>query len=522
MWCCALGNRGSGKSVVMSQMVMEARKAGWLVLYIPRGRDHVQGGAYIEAVPRGVYNTAAFVTGEEMSSMAGGGGTVADNNNNSNSGSGTEEQLAAVAAENDSSSSSSDEEDEDWSSSDEYDDDDDDDDDEFSDEGESEEASRKNSRTQPRHSSSASSSSSSSSSSTKPSPPLLFDNVLMSAEALRQFWLAHSSDLRGIPLRYNEEIEPFMAAVAKEKDRIRRTRAVPGRSHLGYLQVRAIADEMDNFPEQDALDVPMLGNMDIDKFELNSIEDLLLLGLCVRRMAGVVFMQLVRELRAVDARHVLIAVDQYNTWEGPSVYRYGSREVLGWDLCVPRSLRMLRKSKSETAASWNMRNGFAVAAVSGKHTGEGGGIPVQERYLDSLSSLPLAIRVPDYNQVEFVAALQYYTSVRRTAHLVTLSQLLAYRTMCASNPRQLRLNAVEYFSPIDAVNFGANISWVTLTEEQSEWLKEEEKEKAVPAPGGGGGGVGQWRRRQPQEQRGIGSGAMSRGGANSTSGDNGF
>ena len=63
---------------------------------------------------------------------------------------------------------------------------------------------------------------------------------------------------------------------------------------------------------------------------------------------------------------VLVAVDQYNTWEGPSVYHYKNNPVKGFDLCVPRALHFVSKKKSETER-WVMANGLCVAATSMRH-----------------------------------------------------------------------------------------------------------------------------------------------------------
>ena len=42
------GTRGSGKSITLNQLVLHARKNGWLVMFIPDGWNHVQSGPFIE------------------------------------------------------------------------------------------------------------------------------------------------------------------------------------------------------------------------------------------------------------------------------------------------------------------------------------------------------------------------------------------------------------------------------------------------------------------------------------------
>eukprot|EP01032_Pedospumella_encystans_P007921 gene7921-9440_t len=42
------GDRGVGKSVALNQAVVHARRNNWLVLFIPNGWEHAQGGSYIQ------------------------------------------------------------------------------------------------------------------------------------------------------------------------------------------------------------------------------------------------------------------------------------------------------------------------------------------------------------------------------------------------------------------------------------------------------------------------------------------
>jgi hypothetical protein len=46
-----IGERGSGKSVVLNQAVLHARKNGWLCMFVPDAFDHSHGGMYVEPVP---------------------------------------------------------------------------------------------------------------------------------------------------------------------------------------------------------------------------------------------------------------------------------------------------------------------------------------------------------------------------------------------------------------------------------------------------------------------------------------
>ena len=45
------GERGVGKSVILNQAVIHARKKGWICLFVPDGFDHSHGGIYVEPMP---------------------------------------------------------------------------------------------------------------------------------------------------------------------------------------------------------------------------------------------------------------------------------------------------------------------------------------------------------------------------------------------------------------------------------------------------------------------------------------
>ena len=50
------GERGSGKSMALNQLVMHARRRGdWIVVFIPNGWQHVQGGIFVEPVTDDVF-----------------------------------------------------------------------------------------------------------------------------------------------------------------------------------------------------------------------------------------------------------------------------------------------------------------------------------------------------------------------------------------------------------------------------------------------------------------------------------
>lgn len=87
--------------------------------------------------------------------------------------------------------------------------------------------------------------------------------------------------------------------------------------------------------------------------------------MALRDLSGSLFIDLVAELRALDdpSMPVLIAVDQYNTWEVDSAYAYNGRRIPAKQLCVPYALNFLSPKKAD-AANWSMKNGFCIGELS--------------------------------------------------------------------------------------------------------------------------------------------------------------
>ncbi len=56
------GERGVGKSVILNQAVIHARKKGWLCLFVPNAFDHSHGGMYVEPLPgkSGLYDNTTM------------------------------------------------------------------------------------------------------------------------------------------------------------------------------------------------------------------------------------------------------------------------------------------------------------------------------------------------------------------------------------------------------------------------------------------------------------------------------
>ena len=339
------GPRGVGKSAVLNQMVLHARKTGWLCLFIPKGWDQVQSGWFVEPVP-------------------------------SSSGS------------------------------------------------------------------------------------AVLDNPFMSAQVLRGFWKAHAAQLRTMPLQFPGEMAKYAAPMAKFKEAYDRARSVPGREKMSFRQVREIVDAEDYFAEQDRLDSSVLDGSHFDLARLmagpRTLEDLALLGVAFRDQAGLAVMDLVAELKKVKSVPVLVAIDQYNTWEATSAFHYRNEPVAGKQLCVPHSLSFLSKRKPETEA-WKLDNGLCVCATSHAHA-EGR----HETYESAISSVPLVVRVPAYSQVEFLSAVSFYTHQNLVPKSGTSVQdLLAFRMMAGSNPFITRKEAVPFFFPLSVGKLGDDIGALT-------------------------------------------------------------
>ena len=78
----------------------------------------------------------------------------------------------------------------------------------------------------------------------------------------------------------------------------------------------------------------------------------------------------------------------------------------------------------------------------------------KERYEDHKSSVPLIVRVPCYSQVECLAAVSYYTHQKRIGEGVSTQELLTFRTLAGSNPRDVRKEAVPFFFPLAVARHG--------------------------------------------------------------------
>lgn len=399
------GERGVGKSFVMTQAVLYARQKGWLVVHIPRGWDQVCEGSFIE--PPAVPLPEQRVSDGDRDILT------------------SMEVIANPSVRN------------------------------------------------PNHPSHAEAQGLS---------PLVFDNTFQSAAALRGLYRAHAEELRSIPITYSNtnnntthyrslfnRLNGDEGVGAGVKDgatyssvdalQLLRTQflssaekilSTPGRGGLNFMQLRELVEGEDSFPEVDSLDADLLRNFNMNTFEFKTLADLALFGLAIRPAAGSCFTHIIEELRRLkDGRKMMFAVDQYNTFDAPSAYRWNKQTVYGRDLCVPRALYGLSKKRAHTDA-YKIGNGSGIMLCATSHTHEEGRT---DTYFDALKSVPLVVRVPGYNQVEFLAAMRYQAHMQRLTEFVTVAQLLTYRMLCASNPAQVRANSFLYFTALGLNQF---------------------------------------------------------------------
>lgn len=342
------GARGVGKSIALNQLIQYARSTKeWLVLFVPKGWEHVQGGAYVEPIE------SSFL-----------GGTV-------------------------------------------------------------------------------------------------FDNRLMSVDLLRGFWRAHKNDLAAIRFKNQEGLKKYEEYIAIFAEKYYRELTMPGtkidfsprrflykvddlmvsigKEKLSFLQMRAIVEGEDVQPAEDPKDADVLKGYEFKRNTVVTLEELVKLGVAFRELAGLIVIDLIQELEALESKKVLIVVDEFNAWGGKSAYEYDFIPVQGRDIVVPRALGYLHKKKAE-AELRTIKNGMFVCAESLSHP-EG----LKDIFKAASNSVPLTIQVPHYSQVEYLAAMLFYTHQMCVHEGTSTQDLLAYRMLVNSNPRLTRMESITFF-----------------------------------------------------------------------------
>lgn len=269
----------------------------------------------------------------------------------------------------------------------------------------------------------------------------MFDNPVMTTEALRGFWMAHKEQLGQLPIQNINALQKYSVVMANFKESWHRALSLQGRSELGFIEMRAIIKGDDHYKDNDSKDAILLKKFDFLNFAPKTLEDYVLLGVALPEVSGLVFGDLVMELRNVESFRVLFAVDQYNSWCVNSAFSYDYRPVLGNQIAVPNALNFLGNNRDD-AKSWHVVNGLCIAATSFKHT-EGSKVTFENKK----HLIPLRIRVPAYNQTEYLSAMSHYVNVGAVDQTITAQDYMEYRIFCGSNPRLLRTESTPFFFP---------------------------------------------------------------------------
>ena len=281
--------------------------------------------------------------------------------------------------------------------------------------------------------------------------PFLYDNPFQSARALRHFHQAHNEILSTIPIKLTDNMKKYEPVLAAFKDEWNRAKAMKGRENLSFRQMRRIILDEDHFEEQDELDAPILDNIDLfdyASYRHNTLLDLVHMGIAFRDSAGLVFLDLIEELKIHTDHPVMIAVDQYNTWHAPSAYNWENRQVQGNEMCVTHALQFICKKKSETE-NWRLKNGLCVAAVTSKYP-EG----LHKQYKDVTNSIPLTVKIPSYNQHEFISVISHYKTKNLINCDVTQTELQSFRMQTGSIGREIRREVLPTFFPLSVEKGG--------------------------------------------------------------------
>lgn len=281
----------------------------------------------------------------------------------------------------------------------------------------------------------------------RPGSDDIFDNCFMSAEVLRSFFRAHSEDIAAIPIKDRDAVvSKYLPRLATFREEWDRAKLIAG-GRTGFIEMRRLIENEENFEEEDERDTDILKSFDLPGFEIQTLRDLILLGLVIRDFAGAVAMDLIDQLKSLESHRVLFAVDGYNAWEVPSAYQYDHKIVMPKQMCVPSSLNFLAKHKVDMK-KWQHTNGLAIGFCSFKHPEE------KDIYKEAFNSFHLVLKMPVYSSVEFLSAMRLYLEHSHAFDKTTTNQdLSSFRVLCASNPRLTRLESVEYFIPISSIRY---------------------------------------------------------------------
>lgn len=329
------GPRGVGKSVLLNQVVLEARRQGWLTVFIPDGWKHVQSGPFIDPVEH-------VTTAQGLP---------------------------------------------------------------------------------------------------------VYNNSYLSAAALRGLWHAHGSLLSTLPIQDTKVAAKYAKYVNRFNEkwtRVQMTLSSSKKVSLTFLKARemVLGEENSHDPELDKLDEPILAKFDPQTFEVKTLADLLVVGTALLETSGMAFIDLIAELRRLENIPVLFAVDGYNTWMDNSAFFYDYKRIQGRQLAVPYALSFLDTTKEGTK-SYALKNGFCIATTSLTHP-EG----QKTAFEQEKPSIPAILRVPVYNQTEFLSVVSHYLNNAPVGMNMSASHLQTFRIYTGSVGETTRKELFNYFIPL--------------------------------------------------------------------------
>ena len=164
-------------------------------------------------------------------------------------------------------------------------------------------------------------------------------------------------------------------------------------------------------------------NFKFQDFKLETLEDLTRLGVALRNLAGLCFIDLIAELKNLNIPEspVMLAVDQYNVWDAPSIFSYDMKSIPSKRICVPHALNFVGTTK-KASQNFDLENGICIAATSHLHS-EGRNVI----YEHHSPAAPLMLEMPVYSKTEYLSAIAMYQSAGQIDTFHTLGEVLTYR-----------------------------------------------------------------------------------------------
>lgn len=301
-----------------------------------------------------------------------------------------------------------------------------------------------------------------------PEKKVVYDNPYMDKVFLRGLWKAHKEQLKDLPISSKDVLSKYEAKLQSLRRAMQLALQLPGRDKLSFIELRSIIieDDEDRLEEYDTLDADCLNQYNFMTNKLETLDDLLKLGVAFDFFSGLVVRDLIMELRQQTHVPVLFAVDEYNTWFMPSAFGYeGKGSLLGKELNLPDALLFLdTKKKKGAATNWTLNHGLCLAATSFTHA-EATKRPDLVRFDTELKdSLPLRIKVNAYTQEEYLSAVSYYfqKGTSPVAPVASWEDFFLFRMVTMSNPRLVRYENMKFFFPRNVTGLEQELEMAAL------------------------------------------------------------